>query len=63
MMQRLQRDADAVLDEVIDLVFHMKHVGYEEMMRRTPGERQRMREYVQRQYNEQTKAVKAAGRK
>jgi len=61
-MQGLQRDADAVLTEIVELTFYMKNVGYEEMMRRTPGERQRMRDIVQKHYEAQTKALKA-GRK
>lgn len=57
-MLGLQRSADAVLDEIIELVFYMRNVGYEEMMRRTPGERQHMREVVQKHYEEQSKAMK-----
>lgn len=62
MMQGLQRSADAVLNEIVELVYYMKNVGYEEMMRRTPGERQHMRDVVQKHHEAQTKALKKSRR-
>lgn len=62
MMLGLQREADAVLKGIIELTFHMKNVTYEEMMRRTPGERQLMRDFIQNHFAEQAKALKKTRR-
>ena len=47
MMGHLRRDIDNVVNGVISLVYFMRGgIGYEEMMRRTVGERQRISEFL-----------------
>lgn len=47
MFDRLQGDAKNVVKRVIELVYFMRGaISYEEMMRRTPGERQMIDEFL-----------------
>jgi len=56
MMKGLQRDIDNIIMGVIDLVYFMRGaVGYEEMMRRTVGERQRFTQFIEKRLKQETK--------
>jgi len=58
MFNRLNIDTTAIVDEVIELSYFMRgSIGYEEMMRRTPGERQRISSFVEKRLDSQKKVV------
>lgn len=49
MFQDLQGAAENTLDSVIELCYFMRGaIPYEEMLRRTPGERQRIGDFLQK---------------
>lgn len=55
-MKGLQREIDGIIRSVIDLVYFMRgSIGYEEMMRRTVGERQRFAEYIEKRLKQESK--------
>ena len=56
MMSYFQREIDNVITGVINLVYFMRGaIGYEEMLRRTVGERQRVSEFLERRLKEEGK--------
>ena len=57
MMERLQREVELITNEVIELAFHMRGTSYEEMLCRTPGERQMISTFLTRHFEAPTKAV------
>ena len=47
MFNTLTNEIDNIISSVIELCWFMRgSIGYEEMMRRTPGERQRVSEFI-----------------
>ena len=47
MFASLSRSATGIVDSVIELCWYMRGaIGYEEMMNRTPGERQRISKFI-----------------
>lgn len=58
MFSRLQADSRALIKEVIQLVYFMRGaVSYEEMMRRTPGERSAMSEFITERLESESKKL------
>ena len=56
MFGQLQRDTEATLHRIIELVYFMRgSVSYEEMLRRTYGERQRMGDFIERRIEVESK--------
>ena len=47
MILRLQEDGNNLLNSLVELVYFMRgSVGYEEMLRRTPAERNLMKDFI-----------------
>lgn len=47
MFDRLQEEAKSIVEHIIELVYFMRGaIGYEEMMMRTPGERQLVEKFI-----------------
>ena len=56
MIRQLQCDTEATLNGVIELVYFMRgSVSYEEMLRRTNGERQRMSAFIEKRIESESK--------
>ena len=57
MFSGLQRAAANIVDGVIELTYFMRgSVTYEEMMRRTPGERDRISDFLKRRLEAESKS-------
>lgn len=57
MFGRLSSEATAFLDHLVELVYFMRGgVTYEEMLRRTPGERQIISEFINRRLESEKKS-------
>lgn len=57
MFDRLQKDAEEIIKGIIEMVYFMRgSVGYEEMMLRTPGERQLINEFLTRRLETEKKS-------
>lgn len=55
-MVGLRRDIDNIITTIIDLVYFMRgSIGYEEMIRRTVGERQRIMEFIEKRLKQESK--------
>jgi hypothetical protein len=51
MFSKLGRDAEGLTDGIISLVYYMRGaVGYEEMWRRTPFERERFSQFIDKRF-------------
>lgn len=51
MILGLQNDAKNLIDSIISLVYYMRGaVPYEEMLRRTPGERDRFNIFLEKRF-------------
>jgi len=49
MFQDLQKGAENILDSVIELCYFMRGaISYEEMLHRTPGERQHVSDFIKK---------------
>lgn len=58
LFQRLQHEIALIVDGVIELAYFMRGaIGYEEMMLRTPGERQRISKFIDSRLESQKKAL------
>jgi len=56
MFGRLQREAEMVVDDVIELTYFMRGaISYEEMLRRTYGERSRIAGFIERRLKQEAK--------
>lgn len=56
MLSKMRNDIDGIIDSTIDLCYYMRgSIGYEEMMLRTPGERQRIHAYINNRLEHQNK--------
>ena len=56
MFQGLQRDIDGLLHNCIELSYFMRGaISYEEMLLRTPGERQRIGDFVENRIKTEVK--------
>ena len=56
MFASLNREAEGLMKECIHLVYFMRGaIGYEEMMRRTPGERQAIADFVEKRLEQEAK--------
>lgn len=56
MFNRLQSESTAIVQGVIELVYFMRgSVTYEEMMRRTPGERQLIDDFLKKRLKAESK--------
>jgi len=56
MFARLKREIVGVIDEIIELAYFMRGaIPYEEMMNRSPGERERISKFVSRRLKEESK--------
>lgn len=51
MWRGLQKDVENLIDSIISLVYFMRgSISYEEMMRRTPGERDRISTFLDKRF-------------
>lgn len=51
MIRDLQQEATNLIDGIISLVYFMRGaIGYEELMRRTPGERDRINAFLDKRF-------------
>ena len=58
MFTRLQTEIENIVDGVVELCWFMRGaISYEEMMLRTPGERQRMSKFIEKRLESQKKAL------
>ena len=58
MFGNLKRDVELIVDNVVELSYFMRGaVGYEEMMKRTPGERQRMAKFIEKRLESQKNSM------
>ncbi len=58
MFGNLKRDVQLIVDNVVELSYFMRGaVGYEEMMKRTPGERQRMAKFIEKRLESQKNSM------
>jgi len=58
MMNRLKGDVQTVVDNVIELCWYMRGaIGYEEMLERTPGERERISKFIEKRLDTQKKVM------
>lgn len=58
MFTRFQNEIQLVVDNVIELCWYMRgSISYEEMMFRTPGERQRILKFIENRMESQKKAM------
>ncbi|TFG97008.1 hypothetical protein E4H12_09715 [Candidatus Thorarchaeota archaeon] len=58
MFGRLQADSRALIKEVVQLVYFMRGgVTYEEMMRRTPGERSEISDFIEKRLEDESKKM------
>jgi hypothetical protein len=56
MFRSLQADAETLINSVIELVYFMRGaIQYEEMMMRTPGERQLIQKFLQKRIETEIK--------
>jgi len=56
MFGRLQREAEIIVDDVVELTYFMRGaISYEEMMRRTYGERQRVAHFIEKHLKQEAK--------
>lgn len=56
MFGQLQRDVEGLIDEAIELSYYMRGaLGYEEILCRTPGERQRITKFIERRLENESK--------
>ncbi len=56
MFQALQGDVQSLVDGIISLVYYMRGaISYEEMMRRTPGERDRISRFLDKRFETEKK--------
>jgi len=57
MFDRLSREAEQIIENIIELVYFMRgSVGYEEMLRRTHGERQLIHQFLNRRLESEKKS-------
>lgn len=57
MFDRLQGDARNIVNSIIEMVYFMRgSISYEEMMRRTPGERQLINDFLNRRIESEKKS-------
>lgn len=58
MFVKMQDDVLSIVDGVIELCYYMRgSIGYEEMMFRTPGERQRIAKFIEKRLDSQKKLM------
>jgi hypothetical protein len=58
MFGSLRRDIEAIIDEVIQLSYFMRGaISYEELMFRTPGERQRIGRFIEKRLESESKSM------
>ena len=58
MFKGLERDTDILLQNVIELCYFMRGgISYESMMMRTPGERQRISDFVRKRLDMESKKM------
>lgn len=58
MFLSLQREITGLIDNVIELVYFMRgSISYEEMMRRTPGERERISQFINKRLEKEAKKM------
>lgn len=51
MFQNLQKEATNLIDGIISIVYFMRGaISYEELMRRTPGERDRISAFLDKRF-------------
>jgi len=51
MIRSLQEEATNLIDGIISLVYYMRgSISYEEMLRRTPGERDRISAFLDKRF-------------
>lgn len=56
MFLQLQNDARGLVDAIISIVYYMRGaISYEEMMRRTPGERERISAFLDKRFEAEKK--------
>jgi hypothetical protein len=56
MFVQLQNDARRLVDAIISIVYYMRGaISYEEMMRRTPGERERFSSFLDKRFEQEKK--------
>jgi hypothetical protein len=54
MFGSLSRDVQLIVDEVVELCYFMRGaINYEEMMYRSPGERQRISSFIEKRLDTQ----------
>ena len=57
MFERLNNEAVAIIDGIIGLCYWMRgSMSYEELMRRTPGERQRINAFLEHRLEQESKS-------
>lgn len=57
MFARMQDEVTKLVDSVIELCYFMRGaIGYEEMMLRTPGERDRIGKYIEKRLESQKRS-------
>lgn len=58
MFQFLARDVDSLIESTIELSYFMRGaIPYEMMMMRTPGERQRITDFISRRIKDESKKM------
>ena len=58
MFSSLRGDVERLVDEAIWISYYMRGaMGYEEVMRRTPGERQRLTSFLEKRLESQSKSL------
>lgn len=58
MFDQMQGDIERTVDNTIELCYFMRGaIGYEEMMNRTPGERQRISQFIEKRLDSQKGAM------
>lgn len=56
MFDSLKREAAMIIDEVIQLAYWMRGgIGYEELMRRSPIERERISDFISKRLEQESK--------
>jgi len=59
MFKRLEREAETIIKSVVQLVYYMKgSIQYDDMMFRTPGERDIINDFLTKIAEAEAKAVK-----
>lgn len=58
MFKNLDREVDSLMHNVIELCYFMRGaISYEEMMMRTPGERQRIGDFIKKRIEMESKKM------